>query len=75
MDLAVGHPLELGLGRQAIGDDLALDPLDVQAATVVLDLDDDVAALVERVERNDPGLGVSFMLYFFARLNTYSKNL
>ena len=50
--LLVRHVLELGLRRQAVLQSLHLDPLDVDAGTIVLDLDDDVAALVIGVQNN-----------------------
>ena len=46
VDLRFRHLLDLGFGRQALGDRLGLDPLGVEAAAVVGDLDDDVAAFV-----------------------------
>ena len=45
-DLRVGHPLDLGLGREPALDRLGLDRVEVEAAAVVGDLDGDVAALV-----------------------------
>ena len=46
VDLGFGHLLEFGLGDETVGDRLGLDPLGVEAAAVVGDADDDVAALV-----------------------------
>ena len=50
--LLVRHILELGLRRQAVLQGLLLDPVDVDAGPVVLDLDDDVAALVIGVQHH-----------------------
>ena len=51
MDLLIRHRGQLGLGRKAVLDTaLRLILSSVQAATVVADLDDDVAALVIGVE-------------------------
>ena len=46
LDLRFRHLVELGLGREPVGQRLVPDPLDVEAAAVVGDADDDVAALV-----------------------------
>ena len=46
MDLGFGHLLQLSLGDETGGDRLGLDLLGVEAAAVVGDADDDVAALV-----------------------------
>jgi hypothetical protein len=38
-DLAVAQPFELGLAGEALGDGLAADALDVEAASVIGDRD------------------------------------
>ena len=46
VDLRFGQPADLGFGRESLGERRRLDPRGVEAATVVGDLDHDVAALV-----------------------------
>ena len=48
LDLLLGHGREFGLGGQPGGERLLLDLVDVEAAAVVGDLDDDMAAFVDR---------------------------
>jgi len=57
--LLVGHGRDLGLGRQLVGHGLGADLVERQALPVVGDLDDNVAALVEGVERDAAGLGLA----------------
>ena len=45
-DLRIGHFVELGLAGKTLFDRLGADAVDIEAAAVVGDLDDDVAALV-----------------------------
>ncbi len=56
LDLRLGHAGKLRLARQPLSQRLRADALDRQAPPVVGDLDHDVAALVEGVERDPPGL-------------------
>jgi hypothetical protein len=46
LDLGFRHLVELGLGDKPVGQSLFLDPLDVEAAAVIGDADDDMAAFV-----------------------------
>ena len=46
LDLGFRHLVELGLGDEPVGQSLFLDPLDVEAAAVIGDADDDMPALV-----------------------------
>ena len=46
VDLGFRHLLQFGLGDETVGDRLGLDPLGVEAAAVVGDADDDVAAFM-----------------------------
>src|SRR6476659_6246853 len=46
VNLSFRRLLEFGLGDQAVGDRLGLDPLGVEPPAVVGDADDDVAAFV-----------------------------
>src|SRR3546814_4599701 len=52
----VGHLLDLGGAGEAVLDDLLADLRDRQAAAVVGDAQDDVAALVPRLEADAPRL-------------------
>src|SRR6185437_16139490 len=54
LDLVVGYCGQFGLGRQAVGDRLGADPVDREAAAVIRDFDDDLAALVEGVQGDMP---------------------
>ena len=71
LDLRLAHAGQFGLGRQAVRQHLGADLVDRQAAAVVGDLDDDVAAFVERVQRDVAGLrlagGAAFGRAFPAR--------
>ena len=51
-NLPVAHARELGVGRQPLRQHLGADLVHRQAAAVIGDLDDDVAALVEGVQRD-----------------------
>src|SRR6185437_9561688 len=59
VDLLLAHGVEIALARQAHHRRLALDALGIEAAAVIADLDDDVAALVIGVERDRAGLGLA----------------
>ena len=56
LHLRLAHAGELGLGGQAVRQHLGADPVERQAAAVVGDLDDDVAAFVVGVQRDVAGL-------------------
>jgi hypothetical protein len=52
VDLGIRHLLDFGFGGQTALDNLRLDPVNVDALTVITDLDDDVATFVIRGEGN-----------------------
>src|SRR6185312_9105541 len=59
LDLLLGHRRELGLGGEPVGNGFLADAVGRNAAAVIADLDDDVAADVMRVERDGAGLGLA----------------
>ena len=55
MDLLIRHLGELRFACQTTVDDLLFDPVDIQAAAIILDPDNDMAALVIGVQSYRPG--------------------
>ena len=54
MDLRVGHILEFRLSRHLVCKDLLFYLFGTDTASIILDLNDDVTALVEGVENDRP---------------------
>src|SRR5262245_9044133 len=69
MDLRLRHLLDVGFGRQPVRRRLGLDLLSVEAASVVGDPDDDIAALVIRSEANGASLRLAGRAPFLRRFN------
>src|SRR5690606_26314908 len=58
-DLLIRHACELFFRRQSVRYGLLPDPLDIDAAAVIADLDDDVPALVEGVQQDRSHFGLA----------------
>ena len=59
LDLHVVHDIELGLAGEPLVEDAGADLVDRQAAAVIGDLDHDMAAFMEGVQRDAAALGLS----------------
>src|SRR5262249_54938144 len=59
LDLALGEVLGLRFRYQAVGNGFGLDPLDVEAASIVGNLDDDVATFVTGGKDDGATLGLA----------------
>ena len=75
LNLLIAHALNFGFGRQAVFDDLRGDSFHIQATAVVRDLNDDVAARMESIQRNQAGIGLVGGLSPFRRLQTVVRGV